>query len=460
MRRGNVVDGTLTFSDKLRSIEVIDMGTQNDIATQGAQRWLRRLGCGVRHSPWSILFVMALFVLCGLIVYADAEGGDLSSSYVGCRLLDTHQATHLYAHDRQNFAAIGADDAWQRMADAGGYEAFLHPYVQTPLWGFTLRPLCARTSFRQFEWVFAVLELLSFAGCTWLVARYWAPSLFHPVALAAALIALWFSEPFRYAMDLMQTHILFLLLTVAAILLAEKKRPGLAGFLLACAAAVKITPAVVVVYWLARGRWKAAGSMLLSSALLWMVTVACVGRPLAATYLVELHRVSRVLLVSFNNQSFAAWAMARFYPYKDVLAFRVLQLPDSIRMLSGVLMVGFAALGGWFDRFRTNTAVAPMGAFLPLIAGTLFAPIEWSHYFVVLLFPCMALLERRTERGFRWVWVAVGAILLLNLRPISPNLDLETPYGFVLLRSQFYAGLLCLASVLVVTRTNSQRSQE
>lgn len=405
----------------------------------------------VNRRLCAMLLVVGLFVTFGLIHFADAEGGDLASSYVGCRLLYTGQGTHLYIHDPQNFAAIGPDDPWQKAADLGGYQAFLHPYVQTPLWGYLLRPVCAHASFRQFEWLFAVCELAAFAACVWLVSKYWAPSLHHAAALAAICIVLWCSEPFRYAMALMQTHILFVLLTLGSILFAEKKRPGIAGLLLAGAAAVKITPGVVLVYWLARGRWKAAGSMLLCSAVLWIVTLACLG-PIAITYLADLHRVSRVLLVSFNNQSLAAWWMQRFYPYKDVLAFRILPLPDSLRILCGALMVGFSALGGWIDKARQSTAedLAPLGAFLPVLAGTLFAPIEWSHYFVVLLFPCMALLERRRPGNSRWVWLAVGAVLLLNLRPITPNLDLEAPYGFLLLRSQFYAGLLCLFSLTAV----------
>ena len=91
--------------------------------------------------------------------------------------------------------------------------------------------------------------MLCFAGSIWLIAWYWTPSLLNPVGMAVVLAVLWFSVPFQYAMTLMQTHVLFFAMTLGALILAEKRRPGWAGLLLAWAAAVKLTPGVIVVYW-------------------------------------------------------------------------------------------------------------------------------------------------------------------------------------------------------------------
>ena len=160
-------------------------------------------------KSWAVWAVLALFAICGVVHYWNADGDDLSSSYVGCRLMATGNASHLYSYDPQDFAAVGPDPAWQAAADAAGYDAFLHPYVQTPLWAYALRPVCG-ARFAFFEHFFDVLTMLSFAACLLLVARNWAPVLWSPYAMAAVVLCLWFSEPFRYAMSLMQTHVLFL----------------------------------------------------------------------------------------------------------------------------------------------------------------------------------------------------------------------------------------------------------
>ena len=183
-------------------------------------------------AAWKIWAILALFVVCGVVHYWDADGDDLSSSYVGCRLMATGNAAHLYSYDPHDFAAVGPDPAWQAAADWGSYDAFLHPYVQTPLWAYALRPMCGG-KFAPFEHIFDALAMLSFAACFLLVARSWAPALWSPYAMAVAVLCLWFSEPFRYAMSLMQTHVLFLLLTLASLILAQREKPGWAGLLLA-----------------------------------------------------------------------------------------------------------------------------------------------------------------------------------------------------------------------------------
>ena len=63
--------------------------------------------------------------------------------------------------------------------------------------------------------------LSSVVFTVWLIARHWTPFLFHPIGLAALLL-LWLSHPIHYTMFLIQTHALFFLLSIAAIILAER----------------------------------------------------------------------------------------------------------------------------------------------------------------------------------------------------------------------------------------------
>ena len=410
-----------------------------------------------------ILLILAVFVAAGTFRFWNETGEDLSSSYIGCRLVATGHTGVLYSYDAENFANVGdLTGAWKQLADAGGFHGYLHPYVQTPLWGYGLQPLCNHTDFRTFEHVFLILVLLSLAGVVWLVGRYWTPWVFHPVAIALLLLGLWFSQPFGYAMYLMQTHALFFFLTVLALVLAEREQAAsgrwwfaaAAGLALACAAAVKLTPIVLVLYWLLTGRWRAALSAVLWSALLFGVTLAAVGPGVTAAYLESLHRVSRVLLVAQNNQSFAAWVMGRFYPPDEVFDINSLPLPAAVRLGSTALMLACTAAGGWLDRriagrapgpAPRGTAFPPVGAMVALIALTVFAPIAWTHYFILLIAPVMVALQAMRSRRRWWPLAALVPAALLNFPPLATQVLTMDISDYAVVRGQFFSGILILA---------------
>lgn len=424
-----------------------------------------------RRNVIVTILMLVLFVAAGLWQYNDVDGDDLSASYVGCRLVASGESSHLYAHDPVNFAAVGPDNAWQHAADEGGYIAFLHPYVQTPIWAYSLQPLCKRTDFQAFERVFAVLEMLSFAGCIGLIAWFWTPSLFRPVPIAAVIVALWFSQPFQYAMFLMQTHVLFLLLTLASLIFAERKRPGLAGLLLACAAAVKVTPAILVIYWLVRRQWKPALFTIAWSALLWAITVRIAGPQLAATYLATLHRVSNIVLLSQNNQSFAAWCVGLVTANVDTTSFNVLPLPAVVRIGSTLLTLACAIAGGLLDRRmqRQSLPIATLhstvrpsraypGALLTLVAATAFAPISWTHYAIVLLAPAMVLGQAWLDLRRWWTIAALTVIVTLNIRPFATDVIDSYIGRFSLLRGHFFAEILCIIALAALAWIQSRAS--
>ena len=401
-----------------------------------------------------ILLLLALFVVVGAWWYWNADGEDLGSSFVGCRLLAAGRADALFNYDPDNFAGIGPGHIWQDFSKAGGFNGFIHPYVQTPLWGWGLKPLCTHVQWAWFNHLFVVLVMLCFAATVWLIARYWAPSLFRPLAIAVVLVGLFFAQPFQYAMFLTQTHALFFFLSVASLILAERERPVSAGFLLACAAAVKVTPGFLVIYWLLTRRWKAAVSMVAWSLAITVATVVIVGPHLFGVYLADLHRISRVLLVAENNQSFAAWWMGHFHPEDDVFDVDIFDLPTVLRWLSTALMIAFVAAGGWIDRQRMSLrrevarVQVPIGATMAMVAVTVFAPIAWTHYSVILVAPVMVIVEEARRLRSWGVGAWAVAIAALNYRPIATDIIAMDLGRFALLRGQFYAAVLCLGAVI------------
>lgn len=410
---------------------------------------------------WITILILAVFVAVGNVQFRKEEGEDLSSSYVGCRLVATGHTGVLYSFDAENFANIGdLTGTWKRLGKAGGFPGYLHPYVQTPLWAYLLQPLCDHMMFEGFKQVFLMLVMLSLAGVVWLVGRYWTPWVFHPLPIALLTLGLWFSQPFRYAMYLMQTHALFFFLTILGLVLAGRNDrrwngwwvAGWAGLAVACAAAVKLTPIVLVLYWLPIGRWKAAVSTLFWTGVLGAVTVAAVGPGLTGAYLESLHRVSRVLLVAQNNQSFAAWTMGRFYPPDEVFDIDSLPLPTAVRLGSMALMLACTVAGGWVDRrvgarSKESARFPPVGAMMALIALTIFAPIAWTHYFILLIAPVMVLLQAVRSSRRWWLLLLLAVAAALNYPPLATAVLTMDIGDYAVVRGQFFSGVLLFVAL-------------
>ncbi len=415
----------------------------------------------IKPFPWrtlAILAVLALFVAGGLHRLDTYSGDDLSASYIGCRLLASGDANHLYAHDPVDFSAVGPDDAWQTTADETNFDSWLHPYVQTPLWAAALQPLCTRLAFPAFNDLFASLALLSFAAIVLLTARIWAPSLLHPLAIAITLVALWYTTAFQYAMALTQTHVLYLLLTLCAIALAERSRPFAAGTLLALAAAVKLTPAIVLLYWILTRRWRAAAGFVLVSLFLLLTARFTAGPAVFADYLATIHRLSHTLLLSQNNQSLAAVVMGHFYPAAEVGRINILPLPKLLSITGILLTLLCTIAGALLDRAHRDIQPppAPLGAFITLIAATIFTPIAWTHYYIVLLPALMVLanliLRSRAQHPRQALAVGAAALLIfaLNVPPLATDVLNLNIGRYSLLRGQFFSGILCLGTLALV----------
>ena len=417
-----------------------------------------------RTNTLLILVVLLLFSSWGVARHLHMYGEDLASSYVGCRLLAAGEGSHLYSHDSRIFSVVG-DGAWYAMAQRSGYTAlqYLHPYVQTPLWAWSLQPICTRMNFRPFCDGFIAVFMICTSALLFLVARYWTPALFHPGKIAVVFAVLYVSEPFKYSIFLAQTHILFLLLSVTALLLARRDRSILAGIILALAAMVKITPGFLCVYWLMTRQWKAAVSFVLAFAFLTALGVVALGPGITRAYLHSLSENGNVLLVAFNNQSFAGWWMGRRFPRSEITNWWIYPLPAVLKVISLALCVGGTTVGGWLDRRAGGLEHAteapgrpPYGAAFALVAATAFTPIAWGHYYILLVIPGMMLFAAYMEdRRPLWLGFLV-VIIALNLYPISYGSVHLIYKSFSLVRSQFYSGLVAMTALLSLALLRSR----
>ena len=408
-----------------------------------------------RNGWWNALVVACFAVL--LIATRPPGGGvDLTSSYLGCRLFINGQTSHLYSQDTVSYQLVN-DPVWKQATLGRGFAPgmALPPYVQTPLWGYALQPLCRSTEWPAFNEIFVVLLAFSFAAMLWMAARFWTPRLFHPGWLAAVCAVLFIMEPLQYSMALTQTHILFIFMALVAVVVERRGHWAAAGLLLALAAAVKITPGLLLLYWLMNRRWKAAASFLVSSAALLAITIVATGRGTVLAWLASMSRVSKMLLVAWNNQSLAGWLMGGHYPEAELWTWHIFPLPPTVKALSLGLLIASAIAGGYIDwRLHARDASQPpYGAILTLTGATMFTPIAWSHYSVLLIVPVMMLLDAHLRRRSRALFAAAVSIVLLNVYFFfhlhQARLGIHLPY---LVRVQFYAGVLALAALVALYR--------
>ena len=170
-----------------------------------------------RLPTWLLpALVAAAWVAGEAAVWWDAPSNDLTSVYLGARLLDEGLGDHLYAHDPVLFVRV--DDAeWARVAAATDVGPVYHPYVHIPLVAAAAVPAATRLSFGTMSRVMLLANLLAMALAVWLAGCLYCPSLNRWWAYALSLGVLGLSIPGQFSLSLAQTTPLILAAVVAAL---------------------------------------------------------------------------------------------------------------------------------------------------------------------------------------------------------------------------------------------------
>lgn len=397
------------------------------------------------------IILYAIFLVYGLISFKNAPGDDLSSSYIGCYLLASGNAHHLYDF-HPNYFHIVNTDIWVQTAKQAQFQGFLHPYVQIPLWAWILQPICTQMNFEAFKLIFLFTALLSTVLMIELIARNWAKRFLMPISLGLLLIAITVMTPFTYAMWLVQTHIIFILFSVIALYLAERNRPIVAGLLLAIACSVKITPSFLLIFWLVAGRYRASVWFILWSCVLGILTLIAVGWDSVIDYFYSMKRVANILLVSFNNQSLSSWLADSSVMYAELKKWTIFSLPSGFKMISLGASVTSVLMAGWMFKKSGNLKIPMVFA---LISMTIFSPIAWTHYFLILI-PAMMIL---IDIGGLFAFTIVLIVFLLNSQPIA--VDPISPFftSINIIRSHFISAVIVLFALAILYLYRQKNSQ-
>jgi alpha-1,2-mannosyltransferase len=297
-------------------------------------------------------------------------------------------------------ALVSGDDVYGALPATSAGDSL--PYIYPPFAAIGMAPVLvlpwpvAATAALLLSVVALAVTLYAFLGARSLVI----------IALPLALVA----EPVRETLAFGQINIWLMALVAADCLLPKTRWPR--GALLGLAAAIKVTPAAFLLFFLVRKDFRSIATALATAA-----TATGLG------FLLAPHDSMRYFVAEpFHSGGFAN---APFVTNQSISAeLSRLGLPHTASTLVfGVFAAAVLAAAVPVMR-RVD---APVAMVVNAAAALLLAPISWSHHWVWAV-PALALLGVHAWRtGNRRLWFATGAggVLLL----VGPHLGVPTGGG-------------------------------
>ena len=220
---------------------------------------------------------------------------------------------------------------------------------------------------------------------------------------AAALIVSWNAAANQIFQGQLNFVILFLL-TLAWIADRRGYQVG-AGAAVGAAAALKVFPALLLVYFAATGRWRAAAAAVLAGLVLNLFAMGLFGPAAFETYV-------RDVLPSLDIFR-AAWSNVSLTGYWTRVGVSLGVKPVGA---AAAVLCQFAVVAAvWVAGRRAAGADGHDRAFALAVVGMLLAsPVAWTHYFVILPLPLLLVWSRMPRGLALGVLAAASAALWLD----------------------------------------------
>jgi hypothetical protein len=227
-------------------------------------------------------------------------------------------------------------------------------------------------------------------------------------ALALALLAF----PVRVHVELGNWSGLLAFLVSAAWVADRRGRQPLAGAAVGVAAALKVFPAFLLLYFAAAGRWRAVGWAAAAFLAVNAAAAAACGPGAFATYARDVVPATAAENASsWMNVSATGFWMRLFAPTPDHKVIALADAPVVGAALARASQLAVAGLAVWAARRRESVEARDRG-FASACAGMVLAsPVSWSYSFLLLPVPVGLLAARLPAgRGRLLLWVALAVI--------------------------------------------------
>jgi alpha-1,2-mannosyltransferase len=273
--------------------------------------------------------------------------------------------------------------------------------------GFTYPPFAAL--------ILAPLGVLGFKGS---VILFWAGSAAAVIVTTFWLVKpiarkhetpLWFAmplalplvstlEPIRETVNFGQINMLLVLLVLIDLLIVQPRWPKLAGIGIGIAAAIKLTPAIFIVYLLITRRWRAALTATATTAAATLLAAAVAWNDSWYFWTRALWETGRVGHTDrIANQSILGM-LARLSDPVD---------PNRLVWLALVTLVG--GYGLWRARRAALDGDEVVGLTITGFVGGLASPITWPHHLFWFVPALLVLVDVGASRTKRWLF-ALAAV--------------------------------------------------
>lgn len=284
---------------------------------------------------------------------------------------------------------LGGGHAWLRGQDIyssmfpASYPGFYLPFTYPPI---------AAVLFAVIGWLpipvaLTLLMITSLAAGAVVIAytlRELRPRLVTPTIVLLGALGAMALEPVRETVSFGQVNLMLMALVTVDCLTRSTRLPR--GLLIGVAAAIKLTPAAFVLYFIARGQWRPAvtafGGFLGASALGVLLAPA----DSRSYWLSALGDTGRVGQLAFNTNQSLRGTLER------------LELPLSNRVITVLWLVAVVLVIGaaWFTARRAHQDGDRLGALVAVaMVPLLISPVSWSHHWVWVL------------PGLAWGWAGI-----------------------------------------------------
>ncbi len=247
--------------------------------------------------------------------------------------------------------------------------------------------------------VFVVVSVTALIAMLWLVIAPVAARLGYPVwfATAFALPIVSWLEPVRETFSFGQINFIVAALIVVDLLVAVPKKSWLAGVGIGLAAAIKLTPAIFVIYLLLTRRWRPAVTAVVAAAAATLAGAAMTWKGTWQFWTGLLWHTERIgRMDRIQNQSLMGTLARLAKPHQ----------PNEIVWLLLSLMI--IAYGLWRARMAALAGDEVAGLTLTALVGCLVSPVTWTHHLLwfapaLIVIVDVAFDRRRSLRERRWL---------------------------------------------------------
>lgn len=292
--------------------------------------------------------------------------------------------------------------ALNALAKADGTRAQVYPFFYPPPYLLSMvwaLPFSLKGAYQLWFWADGLFGIAALLG----LALWWR----SPALIFGAGVLLATFTPWQNNHEMGQANLPVLALLVFGLVASERKRPVLAGVLMGAACMMKMSPGLLVAWWLVRRQWRealaaCAAALVLSLAALPLVDLQnqiwFYTKTLPSFSTGDYNGLS-VPITMFGNHSVPnLWAQR--FPGAG-------ELSSAARVAASLSNLGLIAAALALLPRRGDDALSRMCAAGALTVVMLIVPVyTYEHHLSLLALPLLALCAAIVERRLGWGWAA------------------------------------------------------